>query len=95
MSKSPSKHNRIQFSKMDFPLSRLFCVHHFPEGSTLIEKYKPFSIKTHENHYLFHIEDTIHWNVMKTNDFSEYNIYIEAAKQKEHSEANFRSLIDT
>jgi hypothetical protein len=45
--------------------------------------------------YSVDIEDSIHYNAIKTNDYDIYNDLMHVTKQKEHTEENFKNLIQS
>ena len=47
-----------------------------------------------EPHHLFAVEDSIHFKALEEKSFSTYKTLIETTKQKEHSESNFKKLIE-
>lgn len=44
-------------------------------------------------YYIMNIEDTIHFDALKTGDYLLYNEYVKFTNQAEHSEENFKKLV--
>lgn len=47
-----------------------------------------------EPHHIFKIEDSIHYKSLEKKEFETYKKLIETTKQEEHSENDFKQLID-
>ncbi len=45
-------------------------------------------------HHLFKIENSIHYKVLETGDFTDYNLLVTTTNQKEHSEEAYNDLIN-
>ena len=45
-------------------------------------------------HHIFPIKDSIHYQALKSNNFSDYEKYISTTKQMEHSVSSFKKLND-
>lgn len=45
-------------------------------------------------HYLFKVEDSIHYKTLVEGDFTNYNTLIKTTNQTEHSEEMFKTLIN-
>jgi hypothetical protein len=43
--------------------------------------------------YYVNVEDSVHYDALKTNDYKLYNTYISSWEQTEHSEENFKNLL--
>ena len=54
-----------------------------------------YPILEEEWHTVLHIEDSIHYNTLVTNNYNLYNELITKTKQKEHSVINYKNLIET
>lgn len=52
------------------------------------------AIEYKKPHYLFAVEDSIHFKALEEKSFNTYKTLIETTKQKEHSESNFKKLIE-
>ena len=83
---------------MNIPIESIYCRH------TLINdnlksilhkcKHKYFKNGSDKDHYIFHMEDTIHYNALITNNFNLYNEYITKTRQSEHSVTIFKKLLE-
>lgn len=77
---------------MDFPLANLFIIHWIRPYSTLCLTYKSKAFKNVNNHFLFSIMNTIHYNALLTDEYSVYKELIDITLQTDHSIDKFKSL---
>jgi hypothetical protein len=71
----------------------LYCPHLFETFTDdLKEKYSVNSAEFISPHYLFHINQTIHYQALVKNNYDDYNNY--TVKQSDHNESNFNKLRD-
>lgn len=61
---------------MEFPLSKLFIVHWIRPYSKLCLDYKAKSIDQNNNHFLFKLENTIHYEALVSKNYETYNEYV-------------------
>ena len=77
---------------MSIKKSDIYCKH--------LLKFKPKykfkdKIKFLAPHIVLNVKDTIHYNALINNDFSDYEKFLNTTHQPEHSLKNFKNLINT
>ena len=82
---------------MSIDINRLYC-NHWLNNDKLRNicqrpKFESFACPEHRVVTCFHIKDTIHYNALINDDYTNYEIYIKATNQKEHDIDTFLTLL--
>ena len=80
---------------MSLLLKDIVCKHYLIDE--LLQKYASdiSNVEYVEPHHVFAIEDSIHYNTLKTDDYTLYNHLVTATSQHEHSVDIFKNLLAT
>lgn len=78
---------------MDIPLSSIKIINWIRPYSEKPLAYKPRAIKNVNNHFYFNIEDCIHYDALKTGDYSTYDEQTRITYQDEHNTDKFKKLV--
>jgi 2-polyprenyl-3-methyl-5-hydroxy-6-metoxy-1,4-benzoquinol methylase len=78
---------------MSILLDNIKCKHLL--NSIELNDYKLKSIDASVPHHVFHVKDSIHYNAIKTNDFTLYAHLIKSTNQLEHSVEIYKKLLET
>jgi len=77
-------------------IDNIYCNHYLKtKNLKKIINTSKYPIIENKLHTGLHIEDSIHYNSLLSNNFNLYNELITKTKQKEHSVKNFKKLIAT
>lgn len=83
---------------MSIDINRIYCNHWLNNDKlrNICEypKFESFAYPEHHVLTCFHIKDTIHYNALINDDYTNYELYIKATNQKEHDIDTFVTLIN-
>jgi len=79
---------------MSILLKNICCKHWLRDNKLLLYSNNISNYDVDGIHHIFDIEDSIHYNALKTNDYTFYSYYVTTTNQYEHSVEKFKDLLN-